>query len=109
MARKPRAAAAQILPLDPFDPSVPTEPRQAKISVEQWNEYTLDDGSTIRVRTVLVDVERAKNKFSADGNPLYFLKTAMIVNVKSPPRLRKKKPKKKKSSKRKTPKRKAKR
>ena len=95
MARKPKAAIAEI---PPFNPSVRTESRQIKKSVEQWSEYTLDDGSTIRVRPVLVDVERAKNKFSADGNPLYFLKTAVIINVKSPPRLRRKKPKKRKTT-----------
>lgn len=98
MARKPKAALAETLP---FDPSVRTEPRQIKKSVEQWSDYTLDDGSKISVRPVLVDVERAKNKFSADGSPLYFLKTAIIINVKSPPRLRRKKPKKRKITQRK--------
>ena len=99
MARKTKAALAAIRP---YDPSVRTESRQIKKSVEQWSEYTLDDGSQISVRPVLVDVERAKNKFTDDGNPLYFLKSALIVNVKSPPRLRKKKPKKRKTTKVKT-------
>jgi hypothetical protein len=93
MAKKKRAAPIALTapsPPAPYDPSIPQEPRQIRKSQELWSEYALDDGSVIRIKPILIDVHRAKNRFNAEGNPLYFLKTAFVINSVSPPRLRKK-------------------
>ena len=95
MARTPKTSSSQ--PILPYDPSVPTTQRDIKKAEEHWSSYTLDDGSILKIRPVLVDVVRARNKFADDGTPMYFLKSALIINVKAPAKLRKKAPAKKKT------------
>lgn len=93
MARTPKTPLSQPVPA--YDPSVPTSHRDIKKSEENWSSYTLDDGSILKVRPVVVDVVRALNKFSDDGTPVYFLKTALVTSVRSPVKLKKKVPAKK--------------
>lgn len=73
-----------------IDPNAPSDPVDIASSDERWSECTLKDGSIIRLRPVVVEVRRARNKFNPDGEPIYLLKTALITDTKSPPRLRKK-------------------
>ena len=73
-----------------IDPDSPSDPVEIVSSDERWSQCTLKDGSIIRLRPVVVEVRRARNKFNPDGEPIYLLKTALITDTKSPPRLRKK-------------------
>jgi hypothetical protein len=56
---------------------------------ENWNEYLLEDGTVIRLKTVVTDVQRGVGLYDPEGNPMYFVKTANIVNVDAPEKLRK--------------------
>ncbi len=66
-------------------------PVDIKKTTENSNEYVLADGTAMRVRTVLVGVSRIKGKFNAQGDPIYEIKGGMVVDVKVPPRLKRKK------------------
>ncbi len=79
-----------------FDPSTPSDPVELKSTDEQWSELKLADGTVIRMRPVVAEVRRARNKFSETGEPVYFVKTALILNTTSPKRLHKKSRKRKK-------------
>lgn len=57
---------------------------------EDWNEYDLDDGSTIRMKTVVAEVFRIEGHYDNDGNPAYYVKSANMIVTKSPDQLRKK-------------------
>ncbi|MCL5878112.1 MAG: hypothetical protein M1540_09910 [Candidatus Bathyarchaeota archaeon] len=47
---------------------------------EEWNEYKLKDGSTLKVRLVLKGVKRLK-KFNPDGTPIYLINASNVVRV----------------------------
>lgn len=47
---------------------------------EEWNQYMLEDGTVLRMRTILHDVYRLSHKFTPDGDPIYVVKTSNIVS-----------------------------
>ena len=47
---------------------------------EEWNEYKLDDGTTLKIKIVLRGVKRL-NKHSPDGLPIYVVNTTNIVRA----------------------------
>lgn len=58
---------------------------------EKWSEYTLEDGTKIRLRQALVEVTRGVGMFDPEGNPMYFIKAQPIINiVEVPERLKRK-------------------
>jgi hypothetical protein len=65
---------------------VPVEVEQAK---EPFNEYRLSDGTTLKIKIVLLEVQRHKDQYSPDGNPQYEVKLAPVVAVSAPEELRK--------------------
>ena len=50
-------------------------------SKESWNEYQLEDGKTLLVKTILIEVNRALTEKTPDGELLYLTKTQQIVRV----------------------------
>jgi hypothetical protein len=66
------------------------EPRDVVGSKDGWSEYTLEDGSVIRAKAVILDVKRAVDQYSHDGNPLYILQFAFVNQVQAPDALKKK-------------------
>lgn len=48
---------------------------------EVWNIYKLVDGSTLKVKLVLVNVVRSKDNYDSLGNPLYGITSQNIVKV----------------------------
>lgn len=60
---------------------------------EYWNEYELDDGTTMKIKSVLKGVRRAKDQHGPDGNPIYVVQTMNAVRVFNVPKKLKKKPK----------------
>jgi hypothetical protein len=73
-----------------YDPKGSMESRDVAGLKDGWSEYTLDDGSVIRVKAVLLDIKRAVDQYSDDGNPLYVLQYAFVNQVKAPDHLKKK-------------------
>lgn len=57
---------------------------------EDWNEYDLDDGSTVRVKLLVSEIVRLTDKFDQEGNPVYVIKSGNIVFVKAPDHLKRK-------------------
>lgn len=51
--------------------------------------YLLADGTTLSMRTVVVQVYRVPGQFDAEGNPAYVVKSQNIVTAQSPDSLRK--------------------
>jgi len=99
MAKKKTVAAEpqQSAPVVPFDPAISTQDREVVKADEKISRYTLDDGSILNIRPILAEVKRAKNKFSALGDPIYFMKIGFVVTTKIPARLKQKRPKTKKA------------
>ena len=58
---------------------------------EHWNIYELSDGTTLRARSLMVEIGRQHKKFDDKGNPAYTITGGMIYQVKSPKKMMKKK------------------
>lgn len=50
-------------------------------SSEKWSEYKLEDGTTIRVKQVVLEIMRAVGEYDPDGNPMYSMKAQPIVSI----------------------------
>ena len=48
---------------------------------EKLSEYTLEDGSVLRVRNVATSILRIEGQFSPDGRPIYLVLTTPAVTV----------------------------
>jgi hypothetical protein len=59
-------------------------------TTERWTEVTLEDGSVIRVKPVVIAAARVEGKYDQEGNPIYSLRLSQVMVVASvPERLRK--------------------
>lgn len=56
---------------------------------EHWNEYLLNDGTVIKLRTVTSQVLRVEGEYDNDGNPRYVVKSTNVMAVSAPDKLRK--------------------
>lgn len=56
---------------------------------EHWNEYLLQDGSVLRLKSVVTDILKLENRFDGEGNPQYLVKSAQVVSVSASERARK--------------------
>jgi S-adenosylhomocysteine hydrolase len=72
-----------------YDPTGRMEPRDIVGSKEGWSEYTLDDGSILRGKVVILEAKRAVGQFNAEGDPVYLMQMTMVNQVKAPDNLRK--------------------
>lgn len=59
---------------------------------EYWNEYKLDDGSTLKVKLVLQGVKRT-DQYRPDGIPIYMINSQNVVRVTKVSKKLRKKPK----------------
>ncbi len=48
---------------------------------EEWNVYKLADGTTLKIKLVLVNVIRSRNNYDSLGNPIYGITSQNIVKV----------------------------
>ncbi|MBT3284692.1 hypothetical protein HN807_05080 [Candidatus Bathyarchaeota archaeon] len=60
---------------------------------EFWNEYTLKDGTTLKVKLVLRGVKRL-TRYEPDGTPVYVINSMNVVRAVNVPPEIKAKPKK---------------
>ena len=51
---------------------------------ERWSEYRLADGTTLRLRPVMIAVFRADGQLTPDGDPVYNMKSTLITDVRRP-------------------------
>lgn len=57
---------------------------------EEWNEYDLEDGTTIRLKSVVSEIVRVEGEFDRENNPIYLVRSGNVLVVKSPDNLKKK-------------------
>lgn len=55
---------------------------------EDWNIYKVEDGSTIKMKTVVTEIFRAEGEWTPEGDPLYHVKSANIMVADVPTELR---------------------
>lgn len=70
------------------DRQVDGEPVEWKTDEEKWTLYTLSDGSTMKTKTVMLEVVRL-DEYDQAGNPVYLFQAQQILNVVPNPQLAK--------------------
>ena len=48
---------------------------------EQWNVYKLSDGTTLKVKLVLVNVVRSRDQYDPLGNPIYGITSQNVIKI----------------------------
>jgi len=71
----------------------PEGPKEAVVvdvvsSRETYNVYTLEDGSRLKLKAVMIEVLRVEGDYDDEGNPLYVAKSRNILAVDAPDRLK---------------------
>jgi hypothetical protein len=92
----PARPVTPSLPMPPmvppgFDPTGPSEPVDIVSSKEGWSEFTLQDGTVIRAKAVLLDVKKMINQFNPEGDPVYVMQIIMANQTRVPANLKRKK------------------
>ena len=55
---------------------------------EQWSTYILHDGSSLRVKAVVMEVARLEGVYDAKGDPVYQVQASQVMHVSAPDSLR---------------------
>jgi hypothetical protein len=55
---------------------------------EHWNEYLLNDGSVLRLKSVVTNILKLVDRYDGEGNPVYFVKSTQVVSVSASDRAR---------------------
>jgi hypothetical protein len=67
---------------------IKTDSPQSEIEMleakEMWSEYQLADGTKLRIKPVMIAVFRADGQHTADGEPVYNMKSMLITDVRVP-------------------------
>ena len=50
---------------------------------EMWSEYRLADGTKLRIKPVMIAIFRADGQHTADGEPVYNMKSTLITDVRT--------------------------
>lgn len=64
-------------------------PVEANQSNEHWNQYLLDDGTVLKLKTVVPAIFRLVDAYTSDGDPVYVVKSGNIVTAVCPEKLKK--------------------
>ncbi len=73
---------------------VATSDLDFKTVSEEWNEYELEDGTRMRLKTVVSKILRLEGTYNADGDPVYQVVSTNILAPDIPPGLKMKPSKK---------------
>ena len=57
---------------------------------EGWNVYILEDGTTLKLRTVLAEVFRVEGAYAPNGDPMYVVNANPVMAVNAPDSLKRK-------------------
>lgn len=55
---------------------------------EDWNVYKLEDGTTLKMKTVMTEVVRIDGEYDPSGEPIYTVKSSNILNADIPQKLK---------------------
>jgi hypothetical protein len=55
---------------------------------EHWNEYLLDDGTVFRIKLVVTEIARVKDRYDEKGDPIYAATHTQVTAVDVPDSLR---------------------
>lgn len=66
---------------------VPADQLSFTCSAEPWTEYELEDGTTIRVKSVLAQVFRVVDHYLPSGEPVYIMQVGNLPVVTVPSHL----------------------
>lgn len=67
------------------DRVIEAEDMEFKTGREDWNEYTVEDGFTVRIKLVVSSILKTTER-DANGNPVYVVQSTNIVKVLPPER-----------------------
>ena len=56
---------------------------------EEWNEYQVADGTTIRMKVVVTNIVRLTNQYDKDNYPVYLIKSSNVLTISPPEKLKK--------------------
>ena len=56
---------------------------------EEWNEYQLMDGSSIKMKLVVSEIFKVPDEYDEEGNPVYVVRSNNVLVVRSPDNLKK--------------------
>lgn len=48
---------------------------------EAWSEYQLADGTVLRLKPIMIGISRVPDAQTADGEPVYNMKSTLITDV----------------------------
>lgn len=51
-------------------------------STEKFSEFTLADGTVLRVKPLIISAARIENQWDQDDNPVYVCKNQVVIAVK---------------------------
>jgi hypothetical protein len=51
---------------------------------ENWSVYRLADGTTLRIKPVMIAVFRADGQYGPTGEPIYNMKSTIVTDVRVP-------------------------
>jgi hypothetical protein len=57
-------------------------------SIDRWTEIKLEDGTTLRVKPVVISAARLDGRFDPQGNPMYIVQAQSAMTVIAPDHLR---------------------
>ena len=57
---------------------------------EDWNEYQLLDGSSLKIKLVVSEIFKISDEYDNEGNPVYVVKSQNILVARSPDNLKRK-------------------
>lgn len=58
-----------------------TTPVEVSESTERWSDYTLEDGTKVKIKPVLISIDRVVGEFDALGNPVYVVSAQPVMAV----------------------------
>jgi hypothetical protein len=60
-------------------------------SAENFNNYSLADGTSMKLKTILLEVVRVVGEYGPTGDPIYVFTAQQIVNIVPPDNLKQRK------------------
>jgi len=55
---------------------------------EEWNEYELEDGTILRIKSIATKIIRQEDAYNPEGDPIYHVKSTNIVTTDVPDKLK---------------------
>jgi len=56
---------------------------------EDWNEYQLMDGSSVKMKMVVSEFFKVPDEYDPEGNPVYVVRSQNVLRTRSPDSLKK--------------------